>query len=105
MQHKFVIRGREFLLRDLDSNDAADFQYLDNFYREIKKCDKITEVKEKNKIGSHLAQKVVVELAEEPRLSMEDMENGGLIEDMLASQVLEWITKKLEIIVKEQKKN
>jgi len=78
---------------------------LDNFYRELKKCAKIEDDKEQNNFGAILARKVVIELIIEPKLSMSDIENGGIIEDLLAGKVLAWITEKIESFVEDQKKN
>ncbi len=105
MQQKFAIREKVFIFRDLNPDIDADFQYLDDFYREMKKCNDILDEKKKDKAGVILARRAVVELSVEPKLSMSDIKNGGIIEDILSGKVLTWVAGKIENIVEQQKKN
>jgi hypothetical protein len=101
MQRKFVIRGKEFLFRDPDPNDNADFQYLDNFYKDMKELDSILDVNSRNKESARKGQDLVLDLLVEPK----SIDTWGIIEDKLIIEVVTWISDKISGIIREQKKN
>jgi hypothetical protein len=105
MQRKFIIRGKEFLFRDLDPNDDTDFQFLDDMFRKTKKYNKLKDEDERIVKLEDIGKKCLVELSIEPKLTEITIEDGGLIIARLVTEVGEWLGDKIKGIIDIQKKN